>query len=158
MKHGAEIGFASGAGFLEHVYDVSDVRRLTARGKNLSGLRVEGDETDAVGLLEHHVGNASGQSRGIMELGPTLGTGALVRHRTAGIQKHVAPEVGFLLVFADVETVALAVYLPVQVPDLVTGDVLAVLFELDAETLVRRPVQARAKAFHHPFGQYLMVG
>jgi hypothetical protein len=93
-----------------------------------------------------------------VKFGTSFGTGAFVGHRATRIKKYVASKIGFLLVFADVETVALAVYFPVKVPDLVSRDVLPVLLEFYAEPLVRGPVQAVAKSFDHSSCQNLMVG
>ena len=58
----------------------------------------------------------------------------------------MADEVRFLLVLLDGVAFAAAVALPVDVADVVAGDVFAVLDELDGEALVRALVVADAQA------------
>jgi len=65
-----------------------------------------------------------------------------VAHGGGGVEQEVGPEVGLLLVLLDVEAVAFGEDLPVQVPRVDAGGVLAVLGELDGEPPVRRPVLA----------------
>ncbi len=60
-----------------------------------------------------------------------------------------ALQVRLLLVFLDVMAVGLAERTPVDVADLVSRAVLAVLGELDREALERALVQARHQPFHH---------
>jgi hypothetical protein len=93
-----------------------------------------------------------------VELGPSFGTGAFISHGTAGIQKYVTPEVGFFFVLAYVESIAFPVDFPIEMSNLVARDILAVLFEFDAEPLVGRAVQPGAKALDHSPRQHLMVG
>src|SRR5262249_30202418 len=96
-----------------------------------------------------------GQAGGVGELSLILGP---VGHRAAGVQEQRRAEVRLLLVLADVEAVALAEDPPVDVADLVAGDVLPVLLELDAVALLRRAVQARAEAVDDDAGEDLQAG
>ena len=59
----------------------------------------------------------------------------------------MAIEVGLLLELLDVVAIAARVDLPVDGREVVAGDVLAVLGELDAEALERAAMQAREEAF-----------
>jgi hypothetical protein len=93
-----------------------------------------------------------------MKLAESVGAGSFIGHRSACIEKYVAPEVGFLLVFAYVKTVAFPVDFPVEVSNFISRNVLPVLLEFDAETLVRGAMEPRTKAFHHSSCQDLMVG
>src|SRR5215210_710714 len=58
-------------------------------------------------------------------------------------------EVGFLLVLPDVMPVGPRVNPPVESRQIVPGKVLTVFRELDAEPLVRTPMQAGKKSFDH---------
>jgi len=71
-----------------------------------------------------------------MKLGSTFRSCSFVGHGSAGIEEDVASQVGLFLIFADVKAIGLSVDLPVKMANLVSGDVLPVLLELDAETLV----------------------
>jgi hypothetical protein len=59
MKDGSEVRFSPWRGFLKHIDDVAHVGGLSSRGKDFPSLGVKGDETHAVRLPEHHVGQAS---------------------------------------------------------------------------------------------------
>ena len=67
-------------------------------------------------------------------------------HRLADVEQQPADEVRLLLVLLEVEAAGPAVDLPVDVLDVVAGDVLAVLGELDGEAVVRALVHARQVA------------
>ena len=69
--------------------------------------------------------------------------GALELHRLGRVEEDRRREVGLLFVFLDVEPVAAAVDLPVDVLGVVAGHVLAVLGELDREAVVGAGVHAR---------------
>ena len=80
-----------------------------------------------------------------------------VIHRAAHVEQQRGAEVRFLLVFSNVKAVRTAENAPVDVPDFVAGNVLAVLLELDAEALVGRAVHAGAEAFDDLPGDNLEV-
>ena len=61
----------------------------------------------------------------------------------------MAFEVGLFLELLDVVPIAARVDLPVERRQIVAGQVLPVLGELDAESLVRAAMQPGEKAFHH---------
>ena len=71
-----------------------------------------------------------------MKLGSAFRSCSFVGHGSAGIEEDVATQVGLFLIFADVKAIGLSVDLPVKMANLVSGDVLPVLLELDAESLV----------------------
>src|SRR5262249_40290752 len=108
----------------------------------------EDDEADAVALLDGDVGECRGKGGGMVELAPVgaavdaglasdtggLGEGSRAEgHGARRINEDKQVEVGLLLVLLQVELVGAAVDLPVEVADVVAGDVGAVLGELDAE-------------------------
>ena len=71
-----------------------------------------------------------------MKLGSAFRSCSFVGHGSAGIEEDVASQVGFFFVFAYEKTIGFSVYLPVEVTNFVSMYILAVLLELDAETLV----------------------
>ena len=71
-----------------------------------------------------------------MKLGSAFRSCSLVGHGSAGIEEDVASQVGFFFVFAYKKTIGLSVNLPVEVTNFVSMYILAVLLELDAESLV----------------------
>jgi hypothetical protein len=92
-----------------------------------------------------------------MQLGSVFGSGSPVSHGTACIKQDVTTEIGLFLIFPNIESIAFPKDLPVNVSNLIPGNILAVLLELHTEAFVRGAMQAGAKAFHHPFGQHLVV-
>jgi hypothetical protein len=79
-------------------------------------------------------------SSGVLELRDVGARG--VGHRLARVQEQVGEEVGLLLVLLEIELVGLGPDLPVDVADVVSRHVLAVLGELDGEAVVRAGVLA----------------
>ena len=71
-----------------------------------------------------------------MKLGSAFRSSSLVGHGSAGIEEDVASQVGLFFVFAYEKTIGFSVYLPVEVTNFVSMYILAVLLELDAESLV----------------------
>src|SRR5262245_55806011 len=70
-----------------------------------------------------------------------------VRHRAADVEHQMAVEIGFFFELLDVKAVAARVDLPVDRGQIVAGDVLPVLGELDAEALERTAMQAGEEPF-----------
>ena len=75
-----------------------------------------------------------------------LASPVAVLHRLGAVEQDVGGEVRFLLVLLDRVAFGAAVALPVDVADVVAGDVLAVLDELDGEAAERALVVADAQA------------
>ena len=86
----------------------------------------------------------------VVELGQFLAIG--VGHRGAEVHRQVAGDVGLGLELFEVVFVGLGVDVPVEVLEVVAGDVLAVFGELDAEALERAGVQAGQKALDDEAG------
>ena len=93
-----------------------------------------------------------------MKLGSAFRSCSFVGHGSAGIEEDVATQVGLFLIFADVKAIAFTINFPVEVAYFVSGYILAVLLELDAESLVGRAVKSRAESFNHSLRQNLMIG
>ena len=139
----ANLRLAAGLAFLQLIHDDAEMADAGARRDVFADLRVEGDEAHAVLLADHQIREASGEARGVFVFRDAVSP---VIHRAAEIEQQRGAEVRFLLVFADVKAVAAPEDAPVNVPDFIAGDVLAMLLKLDAESLVRRAMQAGAKA------------
>ncbi len=105
------------------------VRRLGRRLEEAPDVVVEQDQPGGVRLLEHEVCERGGDVRAVFELRQLAG---FVVHRLRDIEQNPSPEVGFFLVFLDVEAVGSSEDFPVEVLEVVAGRVFAVLCELDA--------------------------
>jgi len=128
------------------------------------------DQAHAVALLERDVAEGGGEGGGVVELGPVaaavgafgdagaggVGEGARAEvHGAGGVDEDEQVEVGFLLVLFELEFVGAAEDFPVEVTEVVAGDVLAVLGELDAEASEGRAVQAGGEALDDHAGAKL---
>lgn len=114
-------------------------------------------EADAVALTDGDEGECGGGCGGVVELGPVgaavvgalcagaggggVGAGAEV-HGAGGIDEEDEVEVGLLLVLLEVEAFGASEDLPVEVSEVVAGDIGAVLGELDGESEVWGAVHA----------------
>src|SRR5205085_4053522 len=98
------------------------------------------------------VGQGGGRGAGVIDLG--VGDGA-VAHGPTQIDQQVAAEVGFVLETLDVIAVAAGEELPVKVARVVAGGVLAILAELDGETMVRAAMKSRKEPLHNDLGAEL---
>lgn len=91
---------------------------------------IKGDEADHVLLVGEQIGEAGGEMAGVIELG--LGVGACAEfHGAAGVENKGGAEVGFLLIELDVVAIGAGISLPVEMAQLVAGDVFAMLGEFD---------------------------
>ena len=118
-----------------------------ARRQPRGDLLVELDQPGRVALPVHQVRERRGQHAAVLELAHRRA--AAIRHRGAHVEQQVALEVGFFLELLDVVAVGARVDLPVERGQVVAGQVLPVLGELDAEAFVGTAVQAREEPFHH---------
>ena len=95
---------------------------------------VERDQPGRVALPVHQERERRRQHRAVFELAHRRR--AAIRHRGADVEQQVALEVGLLLELLDVVPIGARVDLPVERRQIVAGQVLPVLGELDAEALV----------------------
>ncbi len=102
-------------------------------------------QTDRILLLDHHVRKRRGKIGGVLDL-PNVPR-RCVLHRATRIHHDVRFEIRLLFVLLDVVAIGLTVNLPVNVFDLITGHVLPMLSELDAEAVIGTLVQACDEAF-----------
>ena len=75
-----------------------------------------------------------------------------VAHRVGTINEQPANEVGFQFVLLEVQPFLPAEHLPVDVPDVVPGDILAVLGELDRKAVLFAAVPAGKDPLDRPPG------
>src|SRR2546426_9622357 len=75
---------------------------------------------------------------------------AAPRHRAARVHQTHRAQVGLLLELLHEQAVGPGEDLPIEVAQLVTGLIGAVLRELDGEATKRRPVDPAEKALHDP--------
>ena len=130
--------------------------RLLRGGRLAWMLRVERDQADRVLLVDHQVAQRRRQADGVLELGQLLAVG--VGHRGAEVHHQVAGDVGLGLELLEVILVGLGVDVPVEVLEVVAGDVLAMLGELDGEALERAGVQAGQEALDDELGAQVEPG
>ena len=139
-------GVFSGNGAGELLEHGADLARLRGRTQVGADRLVEGDEPDRILLANEEVAQGRGEVAGVFEFREVrlaaegAGRLTLVGHRARGIDDEGGAEVRLLDVLLDVIAVALAVDPPVEIAQIITGDVLAVLGELDREPLVRTRV------------------
>jgi hypothetical protein len=151
----SERGFTTGFGLdhgLQHEVEMGD---LGAVGDDLAEFGVEGDQADGVLLGHEEVGKGGGEFAGVVKFEDAAGSA--VAHGAGGVENDGGAEVGFLVVFADVEAVGAAEDFPVEAADFIALDIGAVLAEFDREAFVGRGVEAGGEAFDDGSGEELQV-
>ena len=91
-------------------------------------------------MLEQKPGESGRQNFGAFEL-RIPGRRATIAHRRAGIANDVEAHVGFLHVTFYAEPIVAGIKPPVEVPQIVSGLVVAIIAEFDAESVERAVVQ-----------------
>ena len=128
---------------LERQQHRAQVPGARARRQQRRNAVVERDQAERIALPMHQVGERAGEIRRVLQLGDLAGA---VAHRSADVEQQVAREVGFLFVLLDEVLVGAREHLPVERGEIVAGQILPVLRELDAESLVRTAMQAGQEA------------
>ena len=154
VKDRAGLRFSLGHALLHDVQELLEVRRIAAGPHQCPNLAVEGDQSDAVLLLEDEKGEGRGGALGVFEF-RQRGAVAAIAHAFAGVQQQVADEVGFFLVLLEIVLVGLAENFPIDVAQIVALGILAMLGELDRETVVRTAMHAGDIAFDNQPGTQL---
>src|SRR5262249_12196831 len=139
VKYGSDLRLSVRRSTDEEAADVFQMSWLAGGSQELPHFRVKGCQADAVGLLHDEVAEGRGRGAGQIVLRDLAGP---VAHRFAGLDQKPADEVGFELVLLEVEAFGAAVDLPVDVADVIAGDVFAMLSELDREPVVLALVPA----------------
>ena len=147
VQHRDEPGLALRLGLLEDVEDRHQVRGIPPRRDVAHDPVGHAGQPDRVALLERQVPDGPGDPPGVLDLGHARRAEV---HRAAGIQHQAAAQVGIGLELLDEEPVRAAVGPPVQPPQIVARDILAIFGELDARAAVRAGMPARDRAQHRP--------
>jgi len=115
-------------------------------------------KTKANGILlsDHHVRQGRGKISAVIDLFYLRRRS--IFHRPADIKQEIRLEVRFLFVLLDVVPVSPAEDLPVDVLDFIAPHVLAMLRELDTETMIGALMKAGNKTFDDEPGPELHVG
>jgi len=117
---------------------------------------VEEGEGHAVVFGDDQPGEAGGEERGVFEFGEAVG-GFREAHGGGAIEEEVAFEVGFLLEGAEEQLVIAGEDPPIDLGEVVAGNVLAELVELDGGAALAGAVAAGKVAFDHRLGAELIV-
>jgi len=131
---GRQLRFFDAAAAVQNVHELLQMGGLARRAQELPNLVVEGDQPDAVLLMENQVAERRGGQAGIIVLGDGV---RAVMHRFADIEHQPTDEVRLLLVLLEEESTGAAVDFPVHVANVVARDIFAVLRELDRKAVVR---------------------
>ena len=134
MQRPGDVRAAADFEAIERDEQVPQMSGLRARRQRIHDAIAESDEPDAVALPVHQIAERRREAGGVVELRDAARG---VCHRSADVDEQLAVKVGFLFELLDVVAVAPRVDLPVHRGEVVAGDVLAVLGELDAEALER---------------------
>jgi hypothetical protein len=118
-------------------------------------LLVEAGKPYSVLLPDHQVREGGCKRRPVFQLGDVVPGG--IAHREAGIKHDRGAEIGLLFVLLDVVPVCLSVNFPIDEPDRISWHVLPVFRELDAEPVVRAPVESGDEPLDHEPGTQLHV-
>ena len=110
-------------------------------------VRPEADHARRVVLFEQEPGQSRREHPGAFELRAPSRLSA-IRHGRTRVTDNVKAHVGFLHVTLDAEAIVTRVKSPVQVAQIVTGVVIAVITELNAEAMERAVVLPGQEAFH----------
>ena len=141
-----------GLGAIEGMeHDVEVLRRCRHVGDDVL---VEGEDADAVALPLRQVGEARREKRSVFELGHPAAREA---HRPRDVEQDREVGVGVGVVLLDVVAIGARVQPPVDAPDVVAGDVAAVLGEVDRRAEKRRAMQAVDEPVDDVAGEQLEV-
>ena len=140
----ADLRFPAGLALLQLIHDDAQMADAGTGRDVFADFGVERHEPHAVLLADHEIREAGSEARGVLVFRDAV---APVVHRAAEIEQQCGAEVRLFLVFADVKPVAAAENTPVNVADFIARHVLAMLLELDAESLVRRAMKTGAETF-----------
>ena len=157
MEHVRQLGSALRAGLLDDVEDLPQVGRAAARREGPHDFGGRAGDADGVSLLTGEVAERPADPSGVVDLGKRLGArGRLGRgeaHRPARVEHDHEPEVRVGLVLLDIETIGAAEGPPVEPPQVVAGDILAILGKLDARAAMGAGMPTRHPSHHRLAGQ-----
>ena len=144
-RTGASCVSPCGLRVFEDVKDRHQVRGIAPRRDVADQPVGDARQPDGVPLLDRQVAEGAGDPPGVLDLGTSRRAEV---HRAAGVEHEAAAEVRIGLELLDEEPVGPPEGPPVEPPEVVAGDILAVLGELDARPPVRAGVPARDAPLH----------
>ena len=154
VEHLRQAGRALRLGLFDHVERQPQVGRAPPRRQRADDPLGGTGDADGVTLLAGQIPQRPADPPGVVDLGQRLDADGRGRrpegHRPAGVEHEHEPEVGVGLVLLDVKPVGPAEGPPVEPPEVVAGDVLAVFGEFDARAAVGARVPARDVPHHRP--------
>ncbi len=135
-----ETRFPLGFGFLERIEKQFQVGGGSFGGDVLNNLFRDGRDPNRIALLCREVGERRTNTPPVIDFGQH--SFRRKPHGSAGVEDSTAAEVGVGLELFDVVPVGTAERAPIESAQIVAGDVLSVLGELDAGTAMRRSMLA----------------
>ena len=104
------------------------------RAYQVADLVIKEGQPNGILLAQEQVGYRGSHHHPVIKLADF--TGGIV-HRLRCVQEDMGVEVGLLLVLLDIETVGAPEDLPVDVTNVISGDIFPVLGKLNAEAVIR---------------------
>ena len=138
-------GFARGFGLLQGVEDGLQMQTARPPGEPRADLLIKRDQASGILLSHDEVGQASGDGGSVIEL---VERSTAVGHAFGNIDHEGATEVGIFLILFDVEAILSSPYLPIDMAQVVTMDILTMLNEFDRLAEVGASMHPRKKPFY----------
>ena len=120
------------------------------------GLLVEQHQSRPITFFEDEVTDRSGQHRRVTVLGEARPF-ALIAHAGRAIDDHRAAEIGLGLVALEHQAIAASEHLPIEMADVIAGDIGAMIGKVDAVPLVRTAMGAGTQAFDDDPGNHFQA-
>ena len=147
VQHRYKLRLALRLGLFQDVVDGRQVGRVAARRNVPHDAPGNAGKPNRISLLKGDVGDRPGDSPGVLDLRHPVRPEF---HRSARIEHQAAPQVGVGLELLDEEAVGVPVGTPVQPPQIVTGNILAILRKFHARAPMRTRMPARNRPQHRP--------
>jgi hypothetical protein len=119
---------------------------MTARPHNRPDLAIKCNQADTVLLVKNQIGQRRGEAFRIFQL-RKRGTIALKLHALASVEQEITNQIGLLLVLLQVVLVGLAKDFPIDIPEIVAGDIFPVLGKLNGKAMIRTAMCPGHKSF-----------
>ena len=149
-----ESGRGLGPGLVDQVQQAQQVLPPAAGGQLVHQAGGEGGQPCSVPLALGEIGQAGREIAGVVHLGDRA---RAVGHGTGDVQQQIDVGAGLALVLLDVVAVGSGIHFPVDLANVVSLDILAVLGEIDTEAQEGRSMQAGDESFHDRSRHQLQV-
>lgn len=132
---------------------MTDAFELTLPGTFDFGDRVLGEDqqADPIILIENQAGQGGGDNAGVMPFADR-GTITLVRHAAGAIDRQQTGEIGFGLIPFQHQAIGSAQDFPVEMAQIIAGDIRPVVGKIDAVALMGAAMTAGVQAFDDASG------